>query len=182
MLEKPYQVLAAKFPEGRALIGGEEAYLLWEATVDSFAQGVWVATLLCSQATCERTLAGLVPLRELPGYGVTTPKGWEKWGLGTLIEHVRKHALVSADLLNEVEVLCEARKPYGHWRLPFDPGTIGREVADALDEESWETDPEETRQRILSQKALHAATTALLLYFGDYARGPSGIASKPTDE
>ena len=73
----------------RMQVGGEEAELLWEATVDSFAGGVWVATILCAQATCERVLAGLVSLRELPGYGIEGPKRWQTWGLGKLIDHVR---------------------------------------------------------------------------------------------
>jgi hypothetical protein len=119
-------------PEGRILVGAEEARLLWYATVDSFAGGIWVATILCAQATCERALAGVVSLRELPGYGIEAPKGWEMWGLGKIVSHVRKQGWVPSDVLAEVEVLCEARKPYGHWRRPFDPGTLGRQIADEL--------------------------------------------------
>ena len=63
-------------------------------TVDSFAGGIWVATILCAQATCERALAGILSLRELPGYGMEAPKGWEKWGLGTIMRHVRKQGWV----------------------------------------------------------------------------------------
>ena len=80
-------------------------WLLWEATVDSFASGVWVATILCAQATCERVLAALISLRELPGYGIEGPKNWEKWGFGRLINHVRQQGWVPADLLDVVEVL-----------------------------------------------------------------------------
>ena len=69
------------------------------------ARGVWVATILCAQATCERVLAALVSLRELPGAGIKGPKNWEKWGLGTLIKHVRAQGWVPEDLLDEVEVL-----------------------------------------------------------------------------
>ena len=172
LLDEVYQPLRAGFPDGQMLVGGEEANLLWGATVDSFARGVWLGTLLCAQATCERTLAGIISLRELPGYGMAAPKGWEKWGLGRIIDHIRQEGWVPAEVLDETAVLCEARKPYGHWRLPFDPGTIGREVADALDAKGWEADPTAIRERILSQKALHAALTALRLYFGDYGRGP----------
>jgi len=111
--------------------------LLWDATVDSFASGVWVATILCAQATCERILAALVSIRELPGAGIEGPRNWQKWGLGTLIKHVRNQGRVPEDLLNEVNVLCEARKPYGHFRHPFDKGTIGRQVAVALEDEGW---------------------------------------------
>lgn len=146
--------------------------LLWDATVDSFASGVWVATILCAQATCERVLAALVSLRELPGAGIKGPKNWEKWGLGRLIKHVGVQGWVPEDLLDEVDVLCEARKPYGHFRFPLDPGTIARQVAVALESEGWEADPMAVRERILSQAALQAARTALRLYYGDFFGGP----------
>jgi hypothetical protein len=133
---------------------------------------VWVAAILCAQATCERVLAGLVSLRELPGYGAEAPKRWQAWGLGTLIAYVREQGWVPTDLLDAVNVLCEERKPYGHFRRPFDAGTIGRQVAEALADEGWLADPVAVRERLLSEAALRAARTTLRLYFGDYARGP----------
>jgi hypothetical protein len=157
---------------GRLLVGGEEALLLWDATVDAFAAGIWVATILCAQATCERSMAGLVSLRELPGYGMEGPKGWEQWGLGKLIAHVRTQGWVPGDLLDDVWRLCEARKPYGHWRGPMDPGTLGRQVAEHLVACGWDVDPLALRERLLSQEALRSARTALRLYYGDFARGP----------
>ena len=161
------------FPNGRVLVGGEEAELLWQATVDAFSHGLWVATILCAHATCERTLAAIVSLRELPGWGVTTPKGWERWGLETIIKYVREHGWVPDDVLDDVDVLCEARKPYGHWRQPFDAGTAGRQVGEALKANGWQSDPVEVRQRILSLEALRAARTTIRLYWGNY--GFSGL-------
>jgi hypothetical protein len=172
LLDEVYQPLRAQFHEGQILVGGEEAQLLWEATVDCFAQGIWVATLLCAQATCERTLAGIISLGELPGAGISGPKGWERQGLGALIGHVRPYDHVPADVLDAVEELCETRKPYGHWRLPFDPGTIGRAVADALMGGSSDDDATAIRERILSQNALQGALAALRLYYGNYGWGP----------
>jgi hypothetical protein len=172
LLDEVYQPLRAQFHEGQILVGGEEAQLLWEATVDCFAQGIWVATLLCAQATCERTLAGIISLGELPGAGISGPKGWERQGLGALIGHVRQYGHVPADVLDAVEELCETRKPYGHWRLPFDPGTIGRAVADALMGGSSDDDATAIRERILSQNALQGALAALRLYYGNYGWGP----------
>jgi hypothetical protein len=172
LLDEVYQPLRAQFHEGQILVGGEEAQLLWEATVDCFAQGIWVATLLCAQATCERTLAGIISLGELPGAGISGPKGWERRGLGALIGHVRQYGHVPADVLDAVEELCETRKPYGHWRLPFDPGTIGRAVADALMGGSSDDDATAIRERILSQNALQGALAALRLYYGNYGWGP----------
>jgi hypothetical protein len=171
LLDEVYQPLRAQFPEGQVLVGGEEAQLLWEATVDCFAQGIWVATVLCAQATCERTLAGIISLGELPGAGITGPKGWERQGLGALIDHIRNDGRVPADVLDAVEELCETRKPYGHWRLPFDQGTIGRAVGDAL-LTGDQGDPRAIRERILSQNALQGALAALRLYYGNYGWGP----------
>ena len=171
LLDEVYQARREKFPAGQILVGGEEAQLLWESTVDCFAQGIWVAALLCAQATCERTLAGIISLGELPVAGIRGPKGWEGKGLGSYISHVRKAGRVPNEELDEVEWLCEARKPYGHWRLPLDSGTIGRAVAEAL-RAGMEDDPFVIRERILSQNALRGARAALLLYFGDHARGP----------
>jgi hypothetical protein len=172
LLESALQQLPATTDGGRVLVGGEEASLLWEATVNSFSSGIWVATILCAQATCERVMAALVDLRELPGYGLEGPKGWETWGLGRLIKHVRTQGWVPKDVLGEVAVLCEARKPYGHFRRPFEAGTIDRDVAEALKESGWEVDPMVVKQQILSRTAHHAAVTTMRLYFGDYARGP----------
>lgn len=171
LLDEVYQPLRAQFPEGQMLLGGEEAQLLWEATVDCFAHGIWVATLLCAQATCERTLAGIVSLGELPGIAIAGPKGWERQGLGALIGQLRKDRRVPADVLDAVTELCEARKPYGHWRLPFDPGTIGRAVAEAL-VAGDDDDPTAIRERILSQNALQGVLAALRLYYGNYGWGP----------
>ena len=52
------------------LMGGEEADLLWNATVDAFVAGNWVATLQCAQATCERApraSSRTMPHQDRPG-------------------------------------------------------------------------------------------------------------------
>ena len=116
-------------------------------------------------------MAGILSLEELPGAGITGPEGWERQGLGALIGHVRKDGRVPADVLDAVGELCETRKPYGHWRLPFDPETIGRAVADALVAGN-DDDPTAIRERILSQNALQGALAALRLYYGNYGWGP----------
>lgn len=172
LLHEAYAAMGSE-PEGRLLVGGEEATILWRSTIQCFVHGLWVPTILCAQATCERTLAGIVALRELPGYGATAPRGWERWGLGAIIKHVREQGWVPTDALDDVDRLCEARKPWGHWRLPFDVGTIGWQVADTLDEAGgWGEDPAEVREQILSREALRASTTTLRLYLGNYGMGP----------
>lgn len=111
---------------GWVLVGGEDAQLLWYAPVDSFTAGIWVATILCAQATCERALAGIVSLRELPGYAVEAPKGWEKWGLGTMLKHVRGQGWVPDNVLDDVEVLCEAPSSCESVSWPKRPTTLQR--------------------------------------------------------
>ncbi len=175
LLQESYAAMGDE-PDGRLLVGGQEATILWESTVECFMQGLWVPTILCAQATCERTLAGVVALRELPGYGITASPGWEqRWGLGRIIKHVREQGWVPSDVLDDVETLCEARKPWGHWRLPFDVGTIGRQVGDALEASGWDADAAEIRQQILGVEALRAATTTLRLYLGNYGMGPFDV-------
>ncbi len=169
LLDQTLEDLRPRHAAGTVLIGGQEGSLLWAATVDSFVAGNWVATVLCAQATCERVLAGLVSLHELPGYSDAAPKGWESWGLGKLLGHVRKQGWIEADVLDDVAALSERRKPFGHWRRPLDPGTPGRRVLDQLisdDEPEWVT------MRLLAEDARLAATTALRVYFGNYFRGP----------
>jgi hypothetical protein len=156
---------------GGLIVGGREAHLLWYATVDAYIAGNWVATILCGQATCERVLGGLVSLNELPGAGIIGPKGWERWGLGNLIKHIRSLGWVPDDLLDDAMEVCEVRKPFGHWRRPLDPGTPGRRVADQL-HTNWDLDPEELEERLIAADAERAAVTALRLYLGGYGVGP----------
>jgi hypothetical protein len=173
--------------EGVLIVGGREAQLLWYATVDAYIAGNWVATILCGQATCERVLAGLVSLNELPGAGIVGPKGWERWGLGKLIEHIRSLGWVPDDLLDKVTQVCEVRKPFGHWRQPLDPGTPWRRIAEQLsavpqtnpDElverlaaADPDEDPDELVERLIAGDAELAAVTALQLYLGGYGIGP----------
>jgi hypothetical protein len=169
--------------EGVLIVGGREAQLLWYATVDAYIAGNWVATILCGQATCERVLAGLVSLNELPGAGIIGPKGWERWGLGKLIGHIRSLGWVPDDLLDNVTQVCEVRKPFGHWRQPLDPGTPWRRIAeqlsavpqlnpDELVERLAAADPDELVERLIAADAELAAVTALQLYLGGYGVGP----------
>jgi len=174
-LDEGLDDLRDRHEHGTMLIGGEEAHLLWDATVDAFVSGNWVATLLCAQATCERVLAGLMSLQDLPGVGATLPKNWEeRWGLGRIIGFIREKALVPDPLLDEVQVLCERRKPFGHWRRPLDDGTVGRRVSDAVASGGWAADPHVLTQHLVAEDAAHAARTALALYYGNYFMSPFG--------
>jgi hypothetical protein len=139
--------------------------------VDTWIAGTWVATILCAQATCERTLAGMVSLNALPGAGIKGPKQWERMGAGKLLQHVREQHWVPDGLIDDVNRLIEVRKPYGHWRGPVDENTIGGRMGEELLNED-DLNEDSLINRLLSKDAYHAASTALKLYFGGYGKGP----------
>lgn len=172
LLQADFEEAWPEPPAGWLLVGGFESELLWQATVDSFVSGVWVATTLCAQATVERCLAGMVSLQRLPGLPDNEPpKNWTKWGLGSLIDHVRTQDWVPSSLLDDVQTLCEVRKPWGHWREPFEPGSIQRRTIEAMGQ-LQEGDFDSAREQLLAQEAHESAVTALRLYFGNYRGGP----------
>jgi hypothetical protein len=143
-------------------VGGREAHLLWYTTVDAYIAGNWVATILCGQATCERVLGGLVSLNELPGAGIIGPKGWERWGLGNLIKHIRSLGWVPT-------VTTCWTMPWKCARSASPSGTgvdrwiPGHRVAHQL-HTNWDLDPEELEERLIAADAERAAVTALRLY------------------
>ena len=91
-------------------------------------------------------------------------------GLGRLLDHVRDRGWVEGPLLDDIAVVCERRKPFGHWRRAFDPGTPGRRMADLL--RAGDDDPHVLTAGLLAADAAFAVTTTLRLYFGNYFGGP----------
>lgn len=159
-------------PEGWLLVGGPEVEHSWQATVDAFAGGIWVATILCAQAVAERVLAGMLALQELPGRAGNPPKGWEGWGMGKLLAHVREQGWIPDDLIAALDHLCEARKHWGHWKRPFHPGSLREQAVRTVLGQLVEEDVDAVHERLLSQEAHRGAVTAMRLYFGNYGRGP----------
>lgn len=150
------------------LSAGPEAALMWDATLKSFAHGIWAATVMCSQAVCERTLASLLESwYALP----PEPKGWRMRGLGWLIEHHREEGLVVPSLLDQVQFVCDARKPFGHWRTPMEDGSLDRVGFDAhLQGDHWQ----EAQEVYVAKSAVLCAQAAVRTYFGDlWMRMPS---------
>lgn len=151
--------------EGRAvwIISQHEGERLWDATLTAFVQGNWVAAVLCAQATCERTLAALI-------YNLFAmsepPKNWERWGLGALVKYCREERLVEEGLLDEVAVLCEERKPYGHWRGPLEHGALLKVAMDAH-EQGDSRPPDAIMEEHLAGLAYRSTVTAMRVHFGD---------------
>lgn len=169
--QQRYDLINVSYDALRRAQGGRPVWIvshvegerLWDATLTAFIQGNWVAAMLCAQATCERGLAALV-------YNLfvlsSPPKGWERWGLGALVKYCRKAHLVTESLLDDVDVLCEERKPYGHWRGPLEEGSLMKVVMDAQDQGD-RTSPDAIMERHLADLAHRSTLTAMRVHFGD---------------
>lgn len=158
------------------LISQVEGGRLWDATLTAFVQGNWVAAVLTAQATCERGLAALLYSLFMQS---TPPTGWERWGLGSLVRFCRKEELVNDALLDEVEVLCEERKPYGRWRGPLAEGSLMKVVRDALDQGDRAA-PDAIIERHLAALAYRSTLTAMRVHFGDLIDPPTSTNATPS--
>lgn len=105
--------------------GFESGQFLLEALA-CYEGGLYLASLTCAHATCERELAGRVAHA-----GAIAPEGWERWGLGRLIQHARTQAWHSASTLELLEAVNEKRKTVYHFReLDAEGGLFWRTYAD----------------------------------------------------
>ena len=106
------QVIAS-FPRitfGLAAGGFESGQFLVEA-VACYGSGLFLAALTCAHATCERELAGRVAYRPHEA-----PPGWERWGLGRLIQHAREQAWHPEETLALLSSVNEKRRVVYHFR------------------------------------------------------------------
>ncbi|MBZ5736068.1 hypothetical protein K8Z61_16355 [Nocardioides sp. TRM66260-LWL] len=168
LLDETYHKVMVANGGRYSLSAGPEADLMWDATMRSFEQGIWAGASMCAQAVCERTLASLLESwYALP----PEPKGWRQRGLGWLIGHHREHGLVDADLLDQMQFVCDARKPFGHWRLPMGEGSLERVGYEAhVQGGHWR----EAQDVYVAKSAVLCAQTAIRTYFGDlWMRLPS---------
>ena len=168
LLDETYHAVLTANGGRYSLSAGPEAELMWDSTLRSFVQGIWAGSIVCAQAVCERTLASLLETwYALP----PEPKGWRMRGLGWLIEHHRESELVAADLLDQIQFVCDARKPFGHWRLPMDDGSLERVGYEAhLEGGQWQ----EAQDVYVAKSAVLCAQTAVRTYFGNlWMRLPS---------
>lgn len=104
---------------GLLLNGGPEtSWLLAEAS-HALVHGLWLASLLCSHAACERHLAGILSVDE-----ESLPPSWRRWGLGALLKEARERDLVPGDLLKPLDSLNETRKASAHFKPPMDDASL----------------------------------------------------------
>ena len=90
--------------------GGRASALLLEDALGSYVHRLFVATIVCSHASCERELAGRLEATTQP-----VPKGSERWGLGALLSHAEKHEWYSQPTLDALRKLNARRKDLYHF-------------------------------------------------------------------
>ncbi|SIJ41150.1 Uncharacterised protein [Mycobacteroides abscessus subsp. bolletii] len=146
---------------------GEEGRLAWDAAVQTFLEGIWVACIFFScHVVCEREIAGALAM--LPD-GVKS-KSWESFGLGRLLGEVTKHRLLPLDLIKDVQRIADSRKPYGHWRSAAHGESLMQRVR-VEHEETGNADWANLTQRSVVRDATLAMDTTIRLYFGSYGLG-----------
>jgi hypothetical protein len=149
-----------------AFSAGEEGQLAWDAAVQTFLSGIWIACIFTCHVVCERDVAGVMAM--LPDDAKA--KSWESFGLGRLLSEVEKHHLLPPDLLADVRQVADARKPYGHWRSAMHEESLMQRVL-VEHEQSGNTDYANLVQRLVIRDATHAMDTAIRLHLGCYALG-----------
>jgi hypothetical protein len=120
----------------------EAAWILSEAK-DAYVYGCFIASLFASHAACERRLAGRVSMAA----GPERPRGFDRWGLGKLVEWCLKTGWISRDLAVCLYDLSEKRKKLAHFRISFQPDdqtsrseldpTVLKRVAMEVTDEEW---------------------------------------------
>jgi hypothetical protein len=147
---------------------GPEATLLWEATLETFAQGIWAATIVTAQAVCERTLGSLIHFR----YALNPPSKKElraNAGLGEYIDFCQKRDLISIALADSLRHVAEARKPFGHWKTFDHPRSLERIGYNGhTTGHHWQ----EAQDIYVAKTALLCAQTAIRVHFGDLLNEP----------
>ncbi len=106
---------------GVLIHGGTEAVWLLDEAAGSLAEGLWLASLLCSHAACERHLAGILSFDE-----ESLPRSWRQWGLGRLLEEPRSCDIVPPDLRAALTAMNEARRVSAHFKPPLHDGSLLR--------------------------------------------------------
>lgn len=98
--------------------GTETSWLLGEAA-HGLVQGLWLSSLLCSHAACERHLAGILAFDEH-----SLPNSWRGWGLGRLVQAAQQRGIVPSDLWEPLGTLNEVRKVSAHFKPPLHGGSL----------------------------------------------------------
>ncbi|MBZ5739763.1 hypothetical protein [Nocardioides mangrovi] len=111
---------------GALVHGGMETMWLLDESAHAIVNGLWLSSLLCSHAACERHLAGLLLFHE-----ESLPPRWRQWGLGTLLDAAKDRDMLPDDLHEPLSSLNEARKVSAHFKPPLHNGSLFSRAMDS---------------------------------------------------
>jgi hypothetical protein len=147
--------------EGWLIPGGVEAFWLYEEACRSYANGRYLAALLCAHSACERVLAGC-----LLSFEAQLPPRWQMWGLGNLVPEAFRFGLIDAPLKDKLHKVSELRKVSAHFKPPLAPNSITRRVAQLFDDQV-SISGEDEFDTVLRTDAMLAIETSTELLRGD---------------
>jgi hypothetical protein len=158
-LHEVNQMLGDQVEEGFLHSGGPEASWILSEARECYIYGLFIASLFTSHAACERRLAGMVSMAS----GDQPPEGFDRWGLGKLVEWCAENGWITDDFTTRLSELLDKRKQLAHFRMPFQGETsILRRVAKAATDEEW-TD---NLGALLQADARDALRLAYDVYYG----------------
>jgi hypothetical protein len=146
---------------GWLIPGGAEAVWLYEEAERAFIDGLYLATLLCAHAACERALAGC-----LLSYEGELDKNWTRWGLGPLTRAAFERGLIDDQMSRDLHQVTELRKVSAHYKSPMVHNSVSRRAFEEFTDESVSSD-EDIFDFVLMWDALMAFNVATELLRGD---------------
>lgn len=156
-----------------ATAGGNETLWLVEEAKVAYIAELFLAALVTAHAACERELAGRLALRlddQVPG-------GWERWGLGKLVEHAQQEGSLQSEVVELLLDVNERRKSLVHYRRPVDVGSYERRYVDLADQVLPGMEP--TLDEMWADDALLALRAALtLLVSNPFTMASAGLGRR----
>ncbi|MFG2021981.1 hypothetical protein [Actinomadura geliboluensis] len=146
---------------GWLIPGGAEVSWLYDEAERAFIDGLFLATLLCAHAACERALAGCL-LR----YEEELDRNWLRWGLGPLTKAAFERGLIDEQMKQDLQQVTELRKVSAHYKFPLEPNSVSRRAYEEFAETSTSSD-EDALDAVLRRDALTSFRVATELLRGD---------------
>jgi hypothetical protein len=154
---------ADEHPFGRfAVLGassaGPESHILMENAVACYRDGHYAAALVCGHALCEQELAG----RLHHTMGSSAPRGWERWGLGQLLQHAVSEQWFSPRSNALLADVNRKRRSFYHYRAIWDENTVVTRTI-AKGDLHFKEDADDKMRETLREDALQAIRAAFIV-------------------
>jgi hypothetical protein len=141
--------------------GGTEVVWLYDEAGLAYVDGLFLATLLCAHAACERVLAGCLQM-----YPEQPDKNWLRWGLGPLAKTAFERDLIDSALRDDLAQVTEVRKVSAHFKPPLTPNTVMLRASERAETSTAQSD-DELLDEVLQDDAMFALKVATKLIRGN---------------